>query len=556
MDSEQRPGVHWLERVPSWTFLAILAGAIGVAFLLSFAAPEVFWNPPEPAFESHDARCPANVNHLEGYGFFYDYYWGPILCDEGYTPINTATWAVLLGVLLLWLYRLTVELGERADFTLIAAVVPYLVWGSIYRVLEDADLFAPYGTNKALPDMPDASGFLGHTFDVFFVTPLIYVEIMFIAVGFLLLGHRARRIAQGRSIGHGLQYFAYTLVVLVALYTVLWASNPSFLRWVAHPLVAVGAALVTFWVMWRHATSRGRFDTHLAMAAYGLFFLVIGLYYVFRWMLGGVDTWHALPTDPATRSYPVPLELAAGTNWPAQWWILVAMFVAPALVAYSTWRKGRILGGAEPHDPTVVRTSHRKGVIVLMVVLFLEAIAAFLTILGMSDLAQRQIADAWGTNPGGYVRTFSLLAIGPVAIAAGTAVIRRLAAGGVGIHPNLLYYAAPLNLLMVFGQMTDALMTSLGIDLFHYTEKHVLPGYLIEQVDALGLPAPFGQFPTAIVMIPLKLLIVLLVVVAIDASKDQDLRGRENLVGLVKMGIIMVGLSPGIRDGVRLAMAV
>jgi uncharacterized membrane protein len=151
--------------------------------------------------------------------------------------------------------------------------------------------------------------------------------------------------------------------------------------------------------------------------------------------------------------------------------------------------------------------------------------------------------------------TFAFLLTGPLVIGASAWFARRAARDAVGIHSALLYYALPINLLMVFGQTADALMTTLGMDLYLYEEKHVLPAFLIEQVRDLDLPYPFGAFPTALVMIPLKLLIVLLVVAAIDASADRELAARQNLVNLVKLAIIMVGLSPGVRNAVRLAMA-
>jgi uncharacterized membrane protein len=52
-------------------------------------------------------------------------------------------------------------------------------------------------------------------------------------------------------------------------------------------------------------------------------------------------------------------------------------------------------------------------------------------------------------------------------------------------------------------------------------------------------------------MLPLKLIIVLLVIWVIDVSVREP---RQNLIGLIKLAIIMVGLSPAIRNATRLAM--
>jgi uncharacterized membrane protein len=104
---------------------------------------------------------------------------------------------------------------------------------------------------------------------------------------------------------------------------------------------------------------------------------------------------------------------------------------------------------------------------------------------------------------------------------------------------------------MIFGQMADGLMTALGIDGFHYTEKHVLPDFLIQRVAQGDLIFGLSNWPSAVVMIPLKLFIVLLVVWVIDVSVREP---RQNLIGLIKLAIIMVGLSPAIRNATRLAM--
>ncbi len=550
----------WLDRVPSWTFLAILGGLVGAAFLLSWAFPETFWN-PEGDWRFDDKDCPGSNDPLpSGSGFFFDYYWFPILCDEGYNNVNTATWAVLLGLLLLWAYRFTVELREHVGTGLVLAVVPFLVWGSVYRVLEDADLFAPYcdPTKAGCLPGPAGAGFLDEYLGVFFITPIIYVEILFIAIGLLLWGHRARRVADAKGLARGVQYFAYSMVLLVAAYTALWAAGPSYIRFVAPPWVALLAAAVAFWIVWRYSFARNRFSPHVALGAYGMFFLLLGLYYVLVWMTGGVDIWHGPAPDPLTTNYPLPLgelEGREGIDWPVQWWVFAAAIIAPALVTYACWKQGLILGGARAPTGATPKPTYNAGVTFLVIILLVEAIAVFATVVGMRDFAQRQIAGDWATHTANYASAAALVLAGPAVLAAGILLTRRAVGGGLGVHGALLHYATPVNLLMVFGQMTDALMTSLGIDLFHYREKHVLPRFLIRTLEDANLPGPLGDYPTAMVMITLKLLIVLLVVVAIDATAGRDMKGRENLVGLVKLGIIMVGLSPGVRDAVRLAMA-
>lgn len=116
-------------------------------------------------------------------------------------------------------------------------------------------------------------------------------------------------------------------------------------------------------------------------------------------------------------------------------------------------------------------------------------------------------------------------------------------------------YVNPVNLLLIFSQMMDATMTALGIDVFGYSEKHVLPEFLIGWMRDNG-PGFLGDYPATVVMLTVKLAVALLVVWAIDIYAKRDMERYPDLVGLAKMAIIMVGLAPGTRDAVRLAMDV
>ena len=58
------------------------------------------------------------------------------------------------------------------------------------------------------------------------------------------------------------------------------------------------------------------------------------------------------------------------------------------------------------------------------------------------------------------------------------------------------------------------------------------------------------------VMMTFKMLISLGVIWAIDLYAKEDAVKYPNLTGVAKLAIIIVGLSPGVRDAVRLAMGV
>ncbi len=120
-------------------------------------------------------------------------------------------------------------------------------------------------------------------------------------------------------------------------------------------------------------------------------------------------------------------------------------------------------------------------------------------------------------------------------------------------------FMRPVNLLLVFSQGLDGFATALGIDMAGYEEKHVLSARVIDSFRdfAVGHGWEFGAtYPTFLAFVPLKFALSLLVVAAIDIYSKDDARDRPALIGLVKFSIIMVGMGPGVRDFVRLALGV
>lgn len=521
----------WVDRVPSWGFLAALLGLAAAVWGLSLLSPNVFYDQ-----------------------FFGKYFWQPIVEDEGYNVYNTIGLMVILALVLGWVYRLTAEYGETVDLELQVAVLPYLVWGSIYRVLEDADLFGPFNEEIARVDgslvgascFPDAGGgFLHHCFGVFFITPIIYVLVTFIAVFLWWVGQQARRVSLRRGAAQGLRFYGLTLVALMALYLALWSHHLNraatdgdvFIRFVANPLVPLVGCVVAYLLVWRDTSRRGWVNHRWVMFSYAVVFFVVGSYYVFVWMTGGDPNWQPLGE--------------------VNWWVLLAVILAPLALVYSARAKGRSLSGRflNPSKPPRRLQKPGKAVWVLIGLVVLEGLAVFASILAIHGIEEQLDAGGLFDDLGGLLVLLVQLAIGPAAIFVGNRLGAGLALGSVGVHPALLFFAMPINLIMLFGQASDGLMTSLGIDVFDYQEKHVLPSFLINLVDSLGLPAPLGDYPTTLVMVPLKILIVLAVVWLIDVASVEEAGRRQNLIGLVKLAIVMVGLSPGVRDAVRLAMA-
>jgi uncharacterized membrane protein len=128
--------------------------------------------------------------------WIFKYYINPIIYDTGYNPINTLTWGLLLGVIILGLIRIFRSLNIKIDEKLLSYTIPYILAGSSLRVIEDADLIKP-----------PASYLL--------ITPLIYFLVFLITATSLILctrfgGRRSFQIYAGIGL-------LWTFINLVAL---------------------------------------------------------------------------------------------------------------------------------------------------------------------------------------------------------------------------------------------------------------------------------------------------------------------------------------------------
>lgn len=130
------------------------------------------------------------------------------------------------------------------------------------------------------------------------------------------------------------------------------------------------------------------------------------------------------------------------------------------------------------------------------------------------------------------------LAIPAVIIMVGSAT--ALAVWVVGRSLRFRLLSDRLNLLILWAHMMDATSTYVGVDWFGYHEKHVLPDYLI---DLSG---------TALVMFPLKLLIILPVLALIDGGLRED----PSLRNLTLLALLTLGLAPALRNTIRLSLGI
>jgi uncharacterized membrane protein len=96
----------------------------------------------------------------------------------------------------------------------------------------------------------------------------------------------------------------------------------------------------------------------------------------------------------------------------------------------------------------------------------------------------------------------------------------------------------PLYLLLYLGHFIDGSATYLGIEQYGYVEKHVLPSGFIE------------YFGTALIMLPLKFLVVTGVIVALESEESNE--EQKRMFNLLLLFLLALGLAPGTRDILRI----
>lgn len=148
--------------------------------------------------------------------FINTYYLDPILGDEGYNPVNTFTWAVILGICIFGVFRLLEKLEVKITPRFIASVVPFVLAGSSLRVFEDSP-----------------AGIVHPPLTYLLITPNIYFIVFAVTIVCLWLSIRLQKaglVKDYRSLfaGFGLIWFFANLLVLLYFEPVVNAYIPFF----------------------------------------------------------------------------------------------------------------------------------------------------------------------------------------------------------------------------------------------------------------------------------------------------------------------------------------
>jgi len=164
---------------------------------------------------------------------FYDnwiwkYYWGPVVADsqgsvafhngvqanEGYTILSEITYGLILVVALYYIYQLLKKLNVTIDWKFALALMPYIVFGPVGRVLED-------------------TGYFEEPLVYWFISPFIYLLIAFFAILFILIGYyidkklKSPKITVNRVLFVGGLIFLIPSVVLVSSWILGYQWNAT-----------------------------------------------------------------------------------------------------------------------------------------------------------------------------------------------------------------------------------------------------------------------------------------------------------------------------------------
>jgi uncharacterized membrane protein len=76
--------------------------------------------------------------------FIHKYFIQPIIKNEGYNPVNTTVYAVVTVLLAYLIFKFLKKLKIKIDKTFVVAISPYILLGSILRVLQDYGVLNSY----------------------------------------------------------------------------------------------------------------------------------------------------------------------------------------------------------------------------------------------------------------------------------------------------------------------------------------------------------------------------------------------------------------------------
>lgn len=205
---------------------------------------------------------------MDFWDFIKKYYIDSIVYKQGYNPVNTLTWAIILVFAVILVYKTLKKYEIKFDEKFAAGNIPFIILGSSVRVVEDAEFLTP-------------------PLSYFFMTPLIYFLIFAIAFPTLLLSIKFRK--ENYWIHYGsagiILSFATLLLLFINLEPVNWWILPSTFLAAAMLTLAYSAGTSKVFSRMNNTLSKTVFFSHMVDG----FATFAGIQYLGYWEL------HVLP---------------------------------------------------------------------------------------------------------------------------------------------------------------------------------------------------------------------------------------------------------------------
>ncbi|MGA9111636.1 MAG: DUF63 family protein, partial [Smithella sp.] len=169
--------------------------------------------------------------------FVNTYYLDPIKTDSGYNPVNTFTWAIILGIFIFWIYKLLEKLEVEITPRFIISVLPFVLAGSSLRIFADSP-----------------AGIVHPPLSYLLITPNIYFIVFAVTIGCLWLSIKLQKAGIVKDFhlifaSLGLVWFFANITILLHFEHVVAAYIPSF-------VIGIGTGLTfAFYLVARHFKS-------------------------------------------------------------------------------------------------------------------------------------------------------------------------------------------------------------------------------------------------------------------------------------------------------------
>jgi uncharacterized membrane protein len=174
-------------------------------------------------------------------------------------------------------------------------------------------------------------------------------------------------------------------------------------------------------------------------------------------------------------------------------------------------------------------------------------------------IIQWTMGNVWSTDVWSAGTTYPLAAAYTLLIAAVvTLLVALVGVYGPKLVPrfgeSLKPFAGGLNLGLVFGHMVDGVGTWIAMNnpfgFLHqtYGQKH--------PVSDLFLQLGAGEWWAGLGFPAVKLVMILVIIWLLDREFKGEDASDQNLVGLIKLAVLVLGIAPGTRDMLRITMGV